>query len=77
MDSMKAQSSDRLNTLKLRLTITAWALCWFKRSLSVFKRFENTSVLVAVDGLRLIAPSLDCLNTLNFSGVEHGLLGCE
>lgn len=49
MNNMSAQSLDRLITLNLRLTIRAWLVsvfqdssCWFKRSLSVFKRLENT-----------------------------------
>jgi len=54
---MKAMNIDRsvkelrptqlaLTTLNLRLTLQGVfsALCWFKRSLSVFKRFESVCV---------------------------------
>ena len=60
------QNFNRLNTLNLRLTFAVYffgvcerASCWFKRSLSVFKRLEVESVV------RLSAQRFDRLITLN------------
>ena len=57
---------DRLNTLKLRLNFCDKASCWFKRRLSVVKRFKNAGALV----FRLGSCRGDCwvdrLNSLKF-----------
>ena len=57
---------DRLNTLKLRLNFCDKASCWFKRRLSVVKRFKNAGALVFPLGSYWDDCWVDRLRTLNF-----------